>query len=806
MAKIINDSLITSKPNAPLDVRTEVATLADVVNISNPSESLVFKVLETGKYYKIDSLKTVQIEGTTLTKKIIESFSPLGDVEEAPKDGGKYYRQNGVWVKVDESIDPALPILMINLKSDRGSDDTIERLKFTVKYASVVTELGSGQRINVPYGARLVVEFPSVEGYNKPNDIVVDDVTGNVVQSVTYEYLISEVNVYVSSEDGTPVDGQVVSVEEYSLFENIPNGAYIESVDGVLYDNNSWNAKKTANSVVVVTDKQKVRIALSMEYTGDSSALTSDKTGTDVLSDAILDFNGEEHTNNDSSPRVKYWNNAKEYSFANGMSGAYIPALGELNNIKDYWADILKCFAVLGVEIKGNSLASSTSSSNYSSIYSGYSTWCINMATGEMKVGTIKHAIIYFKTIDASEKLKDVRKNNYEVLGGKANFNAIKGNEVVVSINKKEGDYGTPESVTFVADGKIKNISMMYVKLLIDTIYINNLCADRESIVSGQMNGPAVKAIMGDIKRYLGKHIEEDGNQKLILSEVDQHDNNYFVTGEPIGLEGLGTNAFLYTYHPSWSYKITPMENGVYKIQICYKHKPDEDWQYYDSRFVAVYGVNNDIHKPIVKIDDYIFRSKDFDSSCLEWNEKMSFVDFYDYSMLTLLYFAKYGVIYADKTPEQEDGKYATNNDHFGLYKFNYAAFPNMKAQSGAILLTKKDGTIERFDNEYIVPDGASSTNGYYVKSLHIDDRILLLPTVDKSNNDASLYYPYRLQWATESSEIASYFGYKSGDTIQVNYSSTAETRGPIQVRVQYIGDYNIVDINEFAKYVNIWK
>ena len=304
MAKIINDSLITSKPNAPLDARTEVATLADVVNISNPSESLVFKVNETGKYYKVESLKVVQIEGTALTKKVVDTFSVVGDVEDAPKDGGKYYRQNGVWVKSNEDIDPTYPILMINLKSDRGADATIEGLKFTVKYASVVTELSSGQRINVPYGAQLVVEFPSVEGYNKPNDIVVDDVTGNVVQSVTYEYLISEVNVYVSSEDGTPVDGQVVSVEEYSLFESIPNGAYIESVDGVLYDNNSWDANKTANSVVVVTDKQKVRIALSTAYIGGSDALTSGKQGTDVLSDAILDFNGEEHTN-DSSQRIK---------------------------------------------------------------------------------------------------------------------------------------------------------------------------------------------------------------------------------------------------------------------------------------------------------------------------------------------------------------------------------------------------------------------------------------------------------------------------------------------------------------------
>lgn len=822
MAKIINDSLITSKPNAPLDVRTEVATLADVVNISNPSESLVFKVLETGKYYKVDSLKTVKIEGSALTKKVVESFSSVGDVEDAPKDGGKYYRQNGVWVKVDESIDPALPILMINLKSDRGSDDTIERLKFTVKYASVVTELGSGQRINVPYGARLVVEFPSVEGYNKPDDIVVEDVSGNVVRNVVYEYNVTEVNVYVSSEDGTPVDGQVVSVEEYSLFESIPNGAYIESVDGVLYDNNSWDAKKTANSVVVVTDKQKVRIALSMEYTGDSDALTSGKTGTDVLSDAILDFNGEEHTN-DSSQRVKYWEYAKEYSFANGMSGAYIPALGELNNIKDYWADILKCFVVLGVEIESSSLASSTSSSNYSSTYVGYTTWCINMATGEMKIGTTRHAIIYFKTIDAIERLKDVRKNNYEVLGGKANFNAIKGNEVVVTINKKEGDYGTPESVTFVADGTTKNISMMYVKLLIDTIYINNLIADTKSIVSGDVNGKAVQAIWANTKRYLGKIIaKDDGDNELVLHDIDQNDNRYYPDGVAIDLEGLGTSAYFFTKIPSMSYRITQMSDNVFKVQICYKNKPEGDgWKYFKELILPTFcHTTGSGFFPEYK--DTMLTDQVATNSMIDG---MRGLDIVDYSNFMLLLYAKYGALNIgegaeDLTPDPSFMESNTIKTGFSLaggtkdaiYKFEgtqpaynmlglellfrpllrYMTFASGNRKDGMTNNLSVSGNKLKVVCRDISFNLSISTG--YVRSLYLGEYFLFIPSSIGGSSDTY----YRLNCTSLSNPKFVIGGEQ--------FTTTTGTEGTCD-RVVIDCDYRIEeDFVKFNELENVWK
>ena len=79
MAKIVSDSLIPSKQNAPLDAREEVNTLAEIASIQNPSESLVFYVKETKKHYKVTSLKEETIAGTSLTKKVIGGYEEFGE-------------------------------------------------------------------------------------------------------------------------------------------------------------------------------------------------------------------------------------------------------------------------------------------------------------------------------------------------------------------------------------------------------------------------------------------------------------------------------------------------------------------------------------------------------------------------------------------------------------------------------------------------------------------------------------------------------------------------------------------------------
>lgn len=77
MAKILGDSVLVSKPNAPMDARTEVDTLADVSKIENPAPSLIIWDKETEKHYTIKEMEEVQIEGTSYTKKVIKSVEPM---------------------------------------------------------------------------------------------------------------------------------------------------------------------------------------------------------------------------------------------------------------------------------------------------------------------------------------------------------------------------------------------------------------------------------------------------------------------------------------------------------------------------------------------------------------------------------------------------------------------------------------------------------------------------------------------------------------------------------------------------------
>lgn len=80
MAKIVSDSLVVSKVNAPLGANAEVETLADIEKIQNPSEGLIFYVKAEKQHYKVNSFKEVDIPGTTLKKKVIGEYEPMSEL------------------------------------------------------------------------------------------------------------------------------------------------------------------------------------------------------------------------------------------------------------------------------------------------------------------------------------------------------------------------------------------------------------------------------------------------------------------------------------------------------------------------------------------------------------------------------------------------------------------------------------------------------------------------------------------------------------------------------------------------------
>ena len=66
MALAVKTSLIPSTAQSPLDSRTVVAALADLVNIENPYVGLEVYVAETGKKYRVTTLSSRTIGTQTV--------------------------------------------------------------------------------------------------------------------------------------------------------------------------------------------------------------------------------------------------------------------------------------------------------------------------------------------------------------------------------------------------------------------------------------------------------------------------------------------------------------------------------------------------------------------------------------------------------------------------------------------------------------------------------------------------------------------------------------------------------------------
>ena len=124
------------------------------------------------------------------------------------------------------------------------------------------------------------------------------------------------------------------------------NGVYIESVEHKFYLTNDWDTANTANSIAVVTDAHKFRMALkgpsllSMPISsndGDPWEIYLSGTTNSGITDrtvAKTDYSGAVNTQliiekcQPSSGYAAGWCNA--YTFPDGVTKGYLPALGEL--------------------------------------------------------------------------------------------------------------------------------------------------------------------------------------------------------------------------------------------------------------------------------------------------------------------------------------------------------------------------------------------------------------------------------------------------------------------------------------------
>lgn len=785
------------------------------------------------------------------------------ELKDAPEDGVAYARMNGKWAAIESgnALDPLLPILSVNIGSTLENDLKIEKISAIVSFADKVFEVPNGGKMNVPYGLNITVDFPDVDDYATPGVLAFESVQGNINAEGTYTYLRESVDVYVSADDNSSVDGQVVTVGK---LVRRPNGVYIEDKTGKLWTEEEWDGSAEFSSIAVVADDKAFGIHNTMKYAilapeGTSSTSVPTYSSSNVYSD----FDGIGNTSNiktyysgAGSDTLVYW--IKNFKFKTNKS-AFIPAMGQLQLIhknKDKINELLKLVGEGGISthyVRSSSFSSFSSSIQESWCLYGGSLERTSVDVYNTMYGTVGcHACC---EITEEQCLYTPEPEQHEVLGGKVSFGAKAGDNVYVSITSKGDDYRTPDDVSHLVTLGENNIQMVYNRLYIDTIYINNLIADTDSIISGEMNGAAVQAIWNGVHRYLGKIVKkEDSTNELVLLDIDQNDNRYYTDGSMIDLEALGTNAYFFTKIPSMAYKITQMSDNIYKVQISYKHKPSgEGWKFFDELIVPTFAASYIENSSLPVYFQYCGNRYNPNTNTKYLNS----FDLFDYSTMVLLCCAKYGIdntfnaIEASEFNENfskesgstvhvyngyslangvKDGRfhfYTKDKDTYvysilGVenlinYIYNLNSYGNIGAVETGGGLMSSDGNYSKFENfqfnnsasKAVITYRDKTTKSYgvnfengvnHIKSLFIDDYFLSIPKTVGATDET--YYKSKMYAYSISSMSTGYISTKGVlDMYLYTYSNS------YTVRVKIVCPHRIEsDRDAFNALTNIWK
>lgn len=135
------------------------------------------------------------------------------------------------------------------------------------------------------------------------------------------------------------------------------NGVYIEDINGELFTANKWTGSLTPNSVVVIQDEVRFRIALTQSsstmqiHSSYDGALENYMTAISDSSQAKLDMKSAENTANimklqsGTDYAAGYCNS---FTFPDGKTKGLLPALGWLQTAYDNKAEVDACLAACG--------------------------------------------------------------------------------------------------------------------------------------------------------------------------------------------------------------------------------------------------------------------------------------------------------------------------------------------------------------------------------------------------------------------------------------------------------------------------
>lgn len=212
--------------------------------------------------------------------------------------------------------------------------------------------------------AEFSVSYTKIDGTSATKTIGV----GRHYLDVKYntQMTITPISEYSGAECAAKTFTYGYDTEEHEMNFLIPNGVYIQDIDGNLFTESEWTAggyaNENANGVAVISDETSFVIAKDNAATkiawGSLEHLITDIVTTTEEAIAILDFDGEGNTEKiitqlagvtDSNgitgaPAAEA---ARNFIFPNGKSG-YLPAAGQWNLVKNNHEAVLSAFSAIG--------------------------------------------------------------------------------------------------------------------------------------------------------------------------------------------------------------------------------------------------------------------------------------------------------------------------------------------------------------------------------------------------------------------------------------------------------------------------
>lgn len=137
------------------------------------------------------------------------------------------------------------------------------------------------------------------------------------------------------------------------------NGVYIEATNGELFTSDKWTGSLTPNSVVVIQDDVRFRIALNQSiftmkiHSSSSGALDNYMTAISNSAKAKMDMKSAENTANImklQSGTVYAAGYCKSFTFPDGKTKGLLPALGWLQTAYDNKSAVDACLAACGAK------------------------------------------------------------------------------------------------------------------------------------------------------------------------------------------------------------------------------------------------------------------------------------------------------------------------------------------------------------------------------------------------------------------------------------------------------------------------